>query len=118
MNLPLPSVDAQTVVDASLPVHDPMLVPAARRDAANDGGWRGLAATLRGTLAQVRQWIRSLGPYVAIELLLPGGTIIALALWAFRQRKAGHRDTSPASREAAAQEPTRSLHCIAHCGQR
>jgi len=30
--------------------------------------------------------LRTLGPYAAIELLLPGGTLIALAVWAFRNR--------------------------------
>ena len=32
--------------------------------------------------------LRALGPYAAIELLVPGGTLIALALWAFRNRAA------------------------------
>jgi hypothetical protein len=30
--------------------------------------------------------LRALGPYAAIELLVPGGTLIALAVWAFRNR--------------------------------
>jgi hypothetical protein len=30
--------------------------------------------------------LRELGPYTAIELLLPGGSLIALSLWAFRHR--------------------------------
>jgi hypothetical protein len=28
--------------------------------------------------------VRELGPYAAAELVLPGGTLIALALWAYR----------------------------------
>ena len=40
------------------------------------------------------EWIlrqlRSLGPYLAIELLLPGGSIVALLLWTYRHR-AAHR---------------------------
>jgi hypothetical protein len=36
---------------------------------------------------------RSLGPYLAIELILPGGSIVALLLWAYRHR--------PAARQAA-----------------
>jgi hypothetical protein len=31
------------------------------------------------------QTIRKYGPYVAIELLLPGGTLVALALYFFRR---------------------------------
>jgi hypothetical protein len=30
--------------------------------------------------------LRELGPYAAIELVVPGGSLIALALWAFRHR--------------------------------
>jgi hypothetical protein len=30
--------------------------------------------------------LRALGPYAAIELLLPGGSLIALTLWAYRHR--------------------------------
>jgi hypothetical protein len=30
--------------------------------------------------------VRSLGPYMAVALLLPGGSIIALVLWAYRHR--------------------------------
>ena len=38
------------------------------------------------------QWLieqlREFGPYVAAELLLPGGTLIALALWLYGRRAA------------------------------
>jgi hypothetical protein len=37
---------------------------------------------------------RSLGPYLAIELILPGGSIVALLLWTHRHR--------PAARQMAA----------------
>ena len=30
--------------------------------------------------------VRALGPYAAVELLLPGGSVIALSLWVFRHR--------------------------------
>jgi hypothetical protein len=30
--------------------------------------------------------VRSLGPYAAIELLLPGGSMVALLYWWYRQR--------------------------------
>jgi hypothetical protein len=43
------------------------------------------------------QWIveqfRTLGPYFAIELILPGGSLLALLLWAYRHRSAlRHRE--------------------------
>ena len=41
------------------------------------------AVSLRSLIAK----LRSLGPYVLIELLLPGGTLVALALW-FANRRA------------------------------
>ena len=30
--------------------------------------------------------MRALGPYAAIELILPGGTLLACSLWAYRRR--------------------------------
>jgi hypothetical protein len=33
--------------------------------------------------------VRDLGPYAAIELLLPGGSLIALGLWLYSRHKAG-----------------------------
>jgi hypothetical protein len=31
--------------------------------------------------------VRKFGPYLAVELLLPGGTLIALALYLYRNRR-------------------------------
>jgi hypothetical protein len=31
--------------------------------------------------------LRALGPYIAIELLLPGGSLVALVLWLYRRYK-------------------------------
>jgi hypothetical protein len=39
--------------------------------------------------------LRSVGPYVAIEILLPGGTLIALLLWLSRQGAFGSADRAP-----------------------
>jgi hypothetical protein len=51
------------------------------------------ATYIRSMLLPRPHWImrlpsllRALGPYAAIELLLPGGTLIAIAVWAIRQR--------------------------------
>jgi len=32
--------------------------------------------------------LRRAGPYVALELFMPGGTLLALALWLSQRRKA------------------------------
>ncbi len=39
-------------------------------------------------LEWIVRWGRSLGPYLAIELILPGGSIVALLLWTYRHRAA------------------------------
>jgi hypothetical protein len=35
--------------------------------------------------------VRSLGPYLAVELILPGGSLLALLLWLYRHRLALRR---------------------------
>ena len=42
-------------------------------------------------IARVPALLRSLGPYAAIELLLPGGSVIALLIWLYRHRANGER---------------------------
>jgi hypothetical protein len=37
-------------------------------------------------IAAAAKMVRALGPYAAIELLLPGGSLIALSLWVLRHR--------------------------------
>ena len=55
-----------------------------RLNVANDvSNPRITAATGGGWLAKA---LRELGPYAAIALVLPGGSLIALAAWAFRHR--------------------------------
>lgn len=46
-------------------------------------GKRVLVATLR---RRVLPFFASLGPYALIELILPGGTVIALLLWLYHHR--------------------------------
>ncbi len=36
---------------------------------------------------RVMTFLRSIGPYAAIELVLPGGTVIALLIWLYRNRQ-------------------------------
>jgi len=45
-----------------------------------------MKAQLNPLIARVPALLRSLGPYAAIELLLPGGSIIALLIWLYRHR--------------------------------
>jgi hypothetical protein len=39
---------------------------------------------LNTLLAKIVALGRAIGPYVALEILLPGGTLIALLLWLYR----------------------------------
>ena len=87
MNTNLATADTTNPSDKAT---TPMAYLPQRSDASivamNDGRWGSGLRTVRNATARVVNSIRSLGPYVAIELILPGGTIIALALWAYRKR--------------------------------
>jgi hypothetical protein len=39
--------------------------------------------------ASIFEKLRELAPYAAIELVLPGGSIMALLLWLYRRQKKG-----------------------------
>jgi hypothetical protein len=43
--------------------------------------------------------VRSLGPYLAIELILPGGSIVALLLWTYRHRTEAQATARPSLRQ-------------------
>jgi hypothetical protein len=47
----------------------------------------GLAASRVPMLARALAALRALAPYAAIELLLPGGSLVALVLWLYRRYK-------------------------------
>jgi len=46
-----------------------------------------VTAADHGDMAKIIQAAREASPYLLIELVLPGGTLIALALWLYRQRR-------------------------------
>lgn len=46
-----------------------------------------MTSTQPDWIARLTTLMRALGPYAAIELLLPGGSLIALSLWIFRHRE-------------------------------
>jgi hypothetical protein len=48
-----------------------------------------MKAQLDPWIARLPALLRGLGPYAAIELLLPGGSVIALLIWLYRQRANG-----------------------------
>jgi hypothetical protein len=51
-------------------------------------GWSSIGKpTLGDWIAAVLARLKQLAPYAAIELLLPGGSVVALSLWFYRRRK-------------------------------
>jgi hypothetical protein len=51
------------------------------------GEWPIRARTLRAWLAVAFAKLKELAPYAAIELVLPGGSVVALTLWFYRRRR-------------------------------
>jgi len=41
-----------------------------------------------GILTVMRRWAQVFGPYLMLEILLPGGTLLALLLFLYRRRLA------------------------------
>ena len=62
--------------------------------------------------------VRSVGPYAAIELLLPGGSMVALLYWWYRHRvSAGHtRDIPECSETHGRYENARDDAAVAFVG--
>jgi hypothetical protein len=61
------------------------LVPIWRCIGRWTPGTRTLGAWAVAALAR----LKDLAPYAVIELLLPGGSVVALTLWFYRRRKRG-----------------------------
>jgi len=53
--------------------------------------------------------LRSLGPYLAVGLFLPGGSIVALLLWTYRRRTPA-TDCEPIARAKPPTPPLLSTH--------
>jgi hypothetical protein len=43
--------------------------------------------TIINSLLFLRRWAQALGPYLLLELLLPGGTLLAVTLFLYRNRR-------------------------------
>jgi hypothetical protein len=116
MNTSLASTDAANASDTTTSMTYPVQQPIASSYAVNDGHWR--PRTLRGAIARVMRSIRSFGPYVAIELILPGGSIIALALWTYRHRRAARASANTVSSAVVPAVRRTQLRCVTTCTQR
>jgi hypothetical protein len=67
------------------------LVPTCNRHARSGMAWRRRGCYVAAVVAK----LRNLAPYAAIELVLPGGSLIALLLWAYRRRQKADGPGSP-----------------------
>ena len=61
-----------------------------------------------GSVKKIIQGLKTLGPYMAIELLLPGGTLIALLVWLVNRRKVTAQLSSRDGNRAAVATPWRT----------
>jgi hypothetical protein len=50
-------------------------------------GWAPVLRTLSAHAAVAVAKLRNLAPYAAMELILPGGSIVALLFWFYRRQK-------------------------------
>jgi hypothetical protein len=54
-----------------------------------DARWTHALRIWRGNAMAVIARLKALAPYALIELVLPGGSVMALLLWLYRRRKNG-----------------------------
>jgi hypothetical protein len=118
MSTNLASPDATNASETTTPAMSLAQQPTASGHAVNDSSWRRWPRSLRDAIARAVGSIRSVGPYVAIELLLPGGSIIALALWTYRRRRATRGSASTVSTAAVPAERGVPFRCATPCTQR
>jgi hypothetical protein len=50
---------------------------------------RAIFKCLAGHAAALLMRLKTLAPYALIEIILPGGSVMALLLWLYRRRKMG-----------------------------
>ena len=75
--------------------------------------------TVIRSLEMLRGLARKLGPYLMLEILLPGGTLFALVLFLYRRRTPGAGRDAPRSAPAVARAFARALESplkAAKCG--
>jgi hypothetical protein len=67
------------------------LVPNRKHPVGSASALRKPNAYVAGVVSKLRK----LAPYAAIELLLPGGSVIALLLWLYRSRQRAGQPGNP-----------------------
>jgi len=69
-----------------------------------------LRLRLAASIARIGALLRQIGPYAAMEILLPGGTLMALLLWFYR------RSVHLRARAARTSESVAYAHLCMECG--
>jgi hypothetical protein len=64
-------------------------MPILKRATWRDERWTLAPRNFSGFAAAVIARFRALAPYALMELVLPGGSVMALLLWLYRRRKNG-----------------------------
>ena len=62
--------------------------------------WTPAAWKLGGRAAGIVGKLRDLAPYAALELVLPGGSLMAILLWLYRRRKIDPSRQNPRAKSA------------------
>lgn len=69
-------------------------------DASNfNGQLRFFRVNLGRWIGRIAALVRQLGPYAVVELVLPGGSLVALSLWLYRRHKNASRSAARGERE-------------------
>ena len=95
---------------ASAPIGDPVL---SQGIGASRQMW---LAPVIGGLRRALQVARQLGPYAAIELILPGGSLLAIVLWLYRRSRLARGAGGTVAQQHGAGAEARP-HAMDLCGQ-
>jgi len=68
---------------------------------------------MQSSLGVLRQFVSKLGPYLMLEALLPGGTLLALLLLLYRSRKLNTRGPALGATRATCSQPHKLVSVIA-----
>jgi hypothetical protein len=81
------NLESRTMLSSieSAAIFNPRLAPLRSRHMQSPATPRNLRTYTAAVLAKLREF----APYAAIELILPGGSLMALLLWLYRRHKKG-----------------------------
>lgn len=81
------------------------------------GCWPAATRTLSTRATVVFARLKDLAPYALIEILLPGGSMLALTLWLYRRRKKRRKQASEEHLSKRVEQCSQHLLPCADCGR-